>query len=145
MQKSGDQLRITAQLVDAVNGHHLWTDRFDRQAGNVFAVQDEITKRVFTELQVELTEGEHARMARGGTDNLEAWLLRIEAYSELIKWTRESQIRARELYQAAREADPSWAFPVAGTALRIGMKRGEDGVTRGMNPFAWAPKLQSVQ
>jgi len=51
VQKSGDQLRITAQLVDAITGHHLWTDRFDRQAGAIFAVQDEITKRVFTELQ----------------------------------------------------------------------------------------------
>ena len=117
MQKSGDQLRITAQLVDAIKGHHLWTDRFDRHAGDVFAVQDEITKRVFTELQVELTEGEHARMAAGGTDNLDAWLLRIEAYSEYIKFTRESQIRARELYQAAHKADPNWAFPVAGIAF----------------------------
>ena len=116
VQKSGDQLRITAQLVDAITGHHLWTDRFDRQAGAIFAVQDEITKRVFTELQVELTEGENARMAAGGTRNLEAWLLRIEAYGELIKWTRESQIRARELYLAASAADPNWAFPVAGVA-----------------------------
>ncbi len=117
VQKSRNQLRITAQLVDAINGHHLWTDRFDRPAGDVFAVQDEITKRVFTELQVELTEGEHARVAAGGTNSLEAWLLRTEAYGELIKWTRESQIRARKLYQAAREADPDWAFPVAGVAF----------------------------
>ena len=117
VQKSGDQLRITAQLVDAISGHHLWTDRFDRQADDVFAVQDEITKHVVTELQVELTLGDHARMAGGGTDNLEAWLLRIEAYAEFIKFSRESQIRARELYQKAHEADPSWSVPVAGIAF----------------------------
>ena len=114
VQKSGKQLRITAQLVDALKGYHLWSARYDRQAEGVFAVMDEITKHVFTELQVELTEGEHARMAAGGTENLEAWLNRIEGYNELIKFTRESQIRARELYQAAHEADPNWAFPVAG-------------------------------
>lgn len=114
VQKSGDRLRITAQLVDAIKGHHLWTDRFDRQAEDLFAVQDEITKQVFTELQVELTEGEHARIAGGGTDNLDAWLLRVEAYSEYIKFTRESMIRSQELYQAAHEADPNWAWPLAG-------------------------------
>ena len=114
VQKSGDRLRITANLVDAIKGHHLWAHRFDRHAEEVFAVQDEITKQVFIELQVELTEGEHARIAAGGTDSLEAWLLRIEAYNELIKYTRESQIRALELYQAAHEADPDWAWPVAG-------------------------------
>ena len=114
VQKSGKQLRITAQLVDALKGYHLWSERYDRQAEDVFTVMDEITKHVFTELQVELTEGEHARMAAGGTDNLEAWLRRIEGYNELIKFTRESQIRARELYQVAHEADPNWAFPVAG-------------------------------
>jgi len=69
---------------------------------------------VFTELQVELTEGEHARIAAGGTDSLEAWLLRVEAYNEYIKFTRESMIRSHELYLAAHEADPSWAWPVAG-------------------------------
>ncbi|MDJ0958353.1 MAG: adenylate/guanylate cyclase domain-containing protein, partial [Arenicellales bacterium] len=114
VQKSGDQLRITTNLVDAIKGHHLWAHRFDRPAEEVFAVQDEITKQVFIELQVELTEGEHARIAAGGTDSLEAWLLRIEAYNELIKWTRESHVRALELYRAAHEADPNWAWPVAG-------------------------------
>ena len=117
VQKSGEQLRIAAQLVDAVNGHHLWTDRFDRGANDVFAVQDEITKRVFTELQVELTEGEHARIAARGTNNLEAWLLRTEGYGELIKFTRESQVRARELFMAAHAADPNWALPLGSIAL----------------------------
>ncbi len=55
-------------------------------------------------------------MVSRGTDSLEAWLLRVEAFGELIKWTRESMVRARELYQAAHQADPNWAMPIAGFA-----------------------------
>ena len=132
VQKSGEQLRITVQLVDAVNGHHLWADRFDRKVDDVFAIQDEITKRVFTELQVELTQGEHARIVARGTNNLQAWLLRTEGYGELIKFTRESQVRARELSQAAHEADPNWALPLGSIALthwyeaRMGFSQSRD-------------------
>ena len=117
VQKSGEQLRITAQLVDAVNGYHLWSDRYDRNADDIFRIQDEITKHIFTELQVELTEGEQARIAARGTKNLQAWLLRTEGYGELVKFTRESQVRARELFEAAHEADPDWALPLGGIAL----------------------------
>ena len=117
VQKASEKLRINAQLIDALDGRHVWTDRFDRPAGDVFAVQDEIVKRVFVALQVELTEGDHARVVSGGTDNLEAWLLRVEAYGELSKWARESNVRARQLYEAAHRADPNWATPIAGAAF----------------------------
>jgi tetratricopeptide (TPR) repeat protein len=71
---------------------------------------------VFVELQVELTEGDHARVVSRGTDSLEAWLLWVEGYGELNKWTRESMVRARELYAAAHQADPNWVMPIAGPA-----------------------------
>lgn len=117
VQKAGDKLRITTQLVDALSGKHLWAGRFNRPASDVFAVQDEITKRVLTELQVTLTMGDSARVRSHGTENLDAWLLQLEGYSEMNKWTKESLVRARELYAAAYEADPNWAWPLAGTAL----------------------------
>lgn len=117
VQKAGEKLRITAQLVDAVKGRHLWADRFDRSASDVFALQDEIVKRVFVEMQVELTEGDHARVAARGTNNLKAWLLRVEAYGDYINFTREGNLRGRALYQAASEADPNWARPLAGIAF----------------------------
>jgi adenylate cyclase len=116
VQKAVDKLRVTIQLVDALNGRQLWADRFDRQAKNIFALQDEIVKEVIVELQVELTQGAAARVASRGTNNLEAWLLRIEAYGEFIKFTREGMIRARELYEAAHQADPGWSRPLAGLA-----------------------------
>jgi adenylate cyclase len=71
---------------------------------------------VIVELQVELTQGAAARVASRGTDSLDAWLLRIEAQGEFIKFTREGMIRARELYEAAHQADPKWSRPVAGLA-----------------------------
>ncbi len=117
VQKAGEKLRINTQLIDALNGSHVWADRFDRPAGDLFAVQDEIVKKVFVALQVKLTEGDHARAMSQGTKSLEAWLLRVEAYGELIKWKQESMVRARELYQAAHQADPNWAVPIAGPAF----------------------------
>ena len=113
VQKAENKLRITVRLVDALNGRHLWADRFDRQARDVFALQDEIVKHVIVEMQVELTQGDLARVASRRTDSLEAWLLRIEAYGEFIKFTREGMTRARELSEAAHQADPSWSRPLA--------------------------------
>jgi adenylate cyclase len=116
VQKAEDQLRITTQLIDALNGRHLWADRFDRQAKDIFALQDEIVKHVIVELQVELTQGAAARVASRGTANLGAWLLKIEAHGEFLKFNREGMIRARELYEAAHQVDPDWARPLAGLA-----------------------------
>ena len=113
VQKADDKLRITVQLVDALNGRHLWADRYDRQAKDIFAIQDEIVKHAIVEMQVELTQGDLARVASRGTDSLEAWLLRIEAYGEFIKFTQEGMARARELSEAAHQADPSWSRPLA--------------------------------
>jgi len=116
IQEAGGRLRITARLIDALNGRHIWSNRFDRQARDIFALQDEIVKHVFVELQVKLTQGAAARIAGWGTGNLEAWLLRIEAYGEFYKFTREGMIRARELYEAAHRADPGWSRPIASLA-----------------------------
>src|SRR5262249_2723268 len=62
VRKSADRVRITTQLIDATTGAHVWAERFDRAIGDIFAVQDEITLRLATEMQVRLTEGEHARL-----------------------------------------------------------------------------------
>lgn len=116
VQKSGEDLRITTQLIDATSGHHLWSERFDRKASQFFALQDEIVRRVLVELQVKLTDGEHARVASRGTTNLDAWLLRLQGMTELYKFTRTSTLRTRQLFQAAHELDPNWSRPVAGIA-----------------------------
>jgi len=80
VRKSGEQIRITAQLIDASTGNHLWAERYDRELKDIFAVQDEITKNIITAMQVKLTEGEQARAASKGTDNLKAYLMFLQAH-----------------------------------------------------------------
>jgi TolB-like protein len=71
-QKIGNRVRITAQLIDATTGHHLWSEKYDRDMKDFFALQDEITHKIIVELQVKLTEGEQARVSHKSTTNLEA-------------------------------------------------------------------------
>lgn len=72
VRKSGSRIRVTAQLIDAMDGSHLWAERYDRAVDDIFAIQDEITLVLATEMQVKLTEGEQARLRYTTTDNVEA-------------------------------------------------------------------------
>ena len=78
VRKAGNRIRITAQLIDAATGAHMWADRYDRDIDDIFAVQDEITLTLATEMQVKLTEGEQARLRYTTTTNVEAWNLWIQ-------------------------------------------------------------------
>ena len=78
VRKAGNRIRITAQLIDATTGAHVWAERFDRSIDDIFAVQDEITLTLATEMQVRLTEGEQARLRYTTTTNVEAWNLWIQ-------------------------------------------------------------------
>jgi adenylate cyclase len=108
VQKSGDQLRMTAQLVDALEGHHLWTERYDREFKDVFAIQDEIALSVVSALQLLLSEGEKVRVVRGGTKSVEAWELWLQAGVEARRYSKESMAKARELVQQALTIDPDY-------------------------------------
>ena len=108
-RRVGDRVRITAQLIDALEGHHLWADSYDRTLDDIFAVQHEITLQIITALQVQLTEGEQERISLiHGTDKLEAWILGIQALQLARKLTRQDNARARELFQLAAELDPNY-------------------------------------
>ena len=103
VQDSGDRVRITVQLIDAITGKYIWVERYDREPKNIFAIQDEITKRVITTLQVKLTEGEQARMWAEETPNLEAYLKALEAYGYVI---RGNNTLARKTAREALALDP---------------------------------------
>ena len=111
VQKSGDRVRITFQLVDAITGHHLWAERYDRELGDVFALQDEITMKVLTALQVKLTGGEQVRIAARNTDNIDAYLKLIQAAHHLRKTHQEGNIMARKLGEEAIALDPNFSNP----------------------------------
>jgi len=108
VQKSGDRLRVTAQLIDALNGHHLWADKYDREMGALFEVQDEITKKIVVSLQVELTYGEQARVFSKSTDNLDAWSCGVRGNWLLDRSNRVDNIRARGLLEEAVRLDPDY-------------------------------------
>jgi adenylate cyclase len=110
VKKSGDKIRITAQLIDALNGHHLWAKRYDRNLKDIFVVQDEITKEIITAMQVKLTEGEQARSAAKGTNSLEAYLKYLQARESLNKGNVESNALAKQLAEEAINLDPEYAW-----------------------------------
>jgi TolB-like protein/Flp pilus assembly protein TadD len=110
VRKSGEKLRVTAQLIDAIKGHHLWADRWDRELKDVFAIQDEITMKIITSLQVKLTRGEQARVVAKGSSNLDAYLKVLEANEKVALFNQENNTLARRLAQEAIALDPDYAF-----------------------------------
>jgi adenylate cyclase len=110
VKKAGDKIRITAQLIDALNGHHLWARQYDRSLDDIFAVQDEITKKIITAMQIKLTEGEEARAAAKGTNNLEAYLKSLQAHEYFRRLNIESNALAKQLAEEAIALDPEYAW-----------------------------------
>ena len=108
VRREGKKVRITAQLIDAITGHHLWADRYDRNLRDIFAVQDEITKNIITALQVKLTYGEFANIAAKGTENLEAFIKYMQAIANLTHHTKEGKAMGQKLAEEAIALDPKY-------------------------------------
>jgi adenylate cyclase len=108
VRRDGDRVRIGTQLIDALSGHQLWAERYDRSLKDIFSLQDEITLRIVTELRVRLTSGESARMAAKGAKNLDAYLKVLEAADQLGRWTKESNQSAKQLLDEAVALDPDY-------------------------------------
>jgi adenylate cyclase len=113
VRKAGDRVRITAQLVDATTGHHLWSERYDRDLKDIFALQDEITMKIIVVMQVKLTEGEGARLHGKGTDNLEAYLKFLQGRKHFLRLNPDDQILSRRYFKEAIALDPEFATPYA--------------------------------
>jgi adenylate cyclase len=127
VRKAGSRVRITAQLVEARTGHHLWADRYDRELEDVFAVQDEVTQSIVRALEVELTDNERTRVARPPTVSLEAYdeYLRGKSYAARVQATES----AREHFLRALDLDPDFAdacAELAGTYLTDWISRSAD-------------------
>ena len=114
IQKAGNRVRITAQLIEAQTGNHVWAERFDRTLDDPFALQDEISWEVSDALRTHVTEGEQIRVWRGSTKITEAYDLTSQAYAALMKQTQEDNLRARELWLKSLELDPNYAVPAMG-------------------------------
>jgi adenylate cyclase len=117
VRKAGNRVRITAQLIDAGSGGHLWAERFDRDLTDIFSTQDEVVEKIVGALAVTLTQGEEQRLRRRGTGNVEAYESWLRAREFLTRGTRESVVQARAMYRRAIEIDLNFAAPHAGLAL----------------------------
>jgi adenylate cyclase len=117
VQKSGDRVRITAQLIDALSGHHLWAERYDRDLKDIFALQDEITMKVITALQVELTAGEMVGMIAKGTKNIDAFIKYLQAYEFIDSASKEGNAHARKILEEAIALDPEYSRLYMGLAM----------------------------
>jgi adenylate cyclase len=114
VRKSGNRIRITAQLIDAKDGAHLWAERYDRAIDDIFAIQDEITLVLATEMQVKLIEGEQARLRYTTTTNVEAWTYWVQGLSHFHQApSKEKMGPARFYWEKALALDPTSAAPNA--------------------------------
>ena len=113
VRRSGDQLRITAQLIDATTGNHLWAERYDRELKEIFAIQDEITMKIISALQVRLSEGDWASIVAKGTQSLEAYLKILEGRELIHAINRDDNALARKKCEEAITLDPKSAVAYA--------------------------------
>jgi adenylate cyclase len=113
VRKANDRVRITAQLVDASTGGHLWAERYDRDLEDIFALQDEVTQKIVAALAVTLTEDEQERLARKYTDNMEAYDALLQGLEHENRYTKEANAQARQMYQRAIDLDPKFALAYA--------------------------------
>ncbi len=108
VRKTGDHVRIAAQLVDVATGSHLWAERYDRDLADVFAVQDEITQAVVAAVEPQLYAAEDFRARRKTPDNMDAWDLVMRALSHYWRVTRQDNLVAQALLEKAISVDPGY-------------------------------------
>ena len=118
VQKSRDRVRITAQLIDAMTGRHIWSENYDRELKDIFALQDEITIKIMTAMRVELTEGEQARhWIKWETDNLKAFDKNYQGIGFMRRGTKQDNDTARQLFEEAIAFDPKFVYPYMNLGL----------------------------
>jgi TolB-like protein/Tfp pilus assembly protein PilF len=116
VRKAGNRLRITAQLINIADGYHLWSERYDREMDNIFAIQDEITTAIVEQLKVELVGKQKETIVKRFTENLEAYDLYLKGIYYWNKLTPDGFERSSECFEKAIEKDPHYALAYAGLA-----------------------------
>jgi TolB-like protein/class 3 adenylate cyclase/Tfp pilus assembly protein PilF len=121
VRKAEGQVRITAQLIDAPQDHHLWTERYDRPLKDIFALQDEIVRKIVTTLKLQLTlmeQGARGAWVRKATDNLEAYDFYLRGMALVLRagleGKQEANVQARQLLEKALGLDPQFALAYVG-------------------------------
>ena len=116
MRKAGDVVRINAQLIDALTGQHLWAERYDAKMGDIFTLQDQITKKIVSALAVKLTAGEKEQVGQRGTDNIAAYEALLEGWDHYYRYTADGFGKAAAFFKKAVELDPNYGQAYASLA-----------------------------
>lgn len=116
VQRAGGQIRVTAQLIKVSDGYHLWSERYDREFKDVFAIQDEITHQIVENLKIQLNANQTEVRSQRRSDNLEAYELYLKGRYFLNQRTKNSLRQAQENFQAAIKFDPGYALAISGLA-----------------------------
>ncbi len=119
VRKSGDRLRITAQLVDAGSGNNVWAERYDRRLIEVFALQDEVARKIVAALAIRLTAAEKEKLGRSGSNNIAAYDAFLRGQQYYMQRTKEGNELARDAYRHAIELDPTYARAYGALAVVI--------------------------
>ncbi|HVP33731.1 MAG TPA: winged helix-turn-helix domain-containing protein [Steroidobacteraceae bacterium] len=137
VRRSGDSVRITAQLNDVTTGSHLWAERYDRKLADVFAVQDEITEAIVGAIEPRLYAAENFRASRKLPDSLDAWDLLMRALSHFWRLTRPDNVVAQALLEKAVAIDPDYgrALGVLATSHSFGGHMGWEDIAT-ISPIA---------
>ena len=116
VRKAGSRLRVTAQLVNVADGYHLWSERYDRELADVFAIQDEIAENIVKALRVVLSDAEKRAIVQAPTANVEAYEYYLRGKQFFHQFRRTGMQFARRMFERAIEIDPAYAVAYAGVA-----------------------------
>ena len=122
VRRSGDQIRINAQLVDGSNGGHLWAERFDGTMADVFALQDDVNRKIVAALEINLTAADEQRLEQAESTSAEAYDLLLRGIEQFNRRTRETNAEARDLFARAAILDPDYARAYANISLTYGIE-----------------------
>ena len=146
VRKSGNRIRITAQLIDVASDSHVWAERYDRSVADVFAVQDEITEAIVAAIEPQLYAAENFRARRKPPDSLDAWDLVMRALSHYWRVTRQDNIVAQALLEKAISIDPNYgqALGVLAASHAFSAHMGWSDMRTTM-PIATKAALEAIQ
>ena len=113
VQRAGDRVRITAQLIDLTTGYHIWSENYDRDLSDIFALQDEITLKIIENMQIKLTMGEQARLWAGMTTNIQAFDMMMQGLDALYRTNAKDNRQAQQFYEQATNIDNSYSMAYA--------------------------------
>ena len=113
VRKVGSRVRISAQLIDATTGHHVWAEHYDRSLLDIFELQDEMTQTIVRAVEPELSVAERERAARKAPDNLSAWETYQRGLWHMWNFSENNVVEAQGLFQKVHELDPTFATPYA--------------------------------